>query len=257
MSKISAHFTPSSVTPLDKASFTPLYVQIQQQLTTRIRSGKLRPGHALPGEEELSRLFGVSRMTSRQALQGLKQDGLAHRERGRGTFVMEAKVEKDITHLMGFTAEMRALGKQASARVLEKKVSPATPQIAERLHLAVGAPVWMLRRLRLADRKPMAIEEVFLPLDRFPGLDKMDFSKLSLYEALRTKFSIRTRAADENIEARHATRAEALLMKVPPRTSLLVITRVLLDDAGVPIETARSLYRGDLYRAVFRLAATL
>jgi GntR family transcriptional regulator len=81
-------------------------------LLKMINSGKLRAGDSLPGEEELGHVYGVSRMTSRQALQVLKQQGFASRQRGRGTFVTQPKVEKDITHLSGFTAEMhrRAAG---------------------------------------------------------------------------------------------------------------------------------------------------
>jgi GntR family transcriptional regulator len=256
MKKTQTTLLDQSFTPLDKSSFTPLYFQIQTQLAQQIRGGRLKPGQGLPGEDELSRLFGVSRMTSRQALQGLKNEGLASRERGRGSFVLEPKVEKDITHLMGFTAEMHALGKQTSAQILAKKSVSATPQVAEQLRISVGAPTLMLRRLRLADKKPLAIEEVTLSLDRFPGLEKLNFANRSLYETLRTKYAVRTGAADETIEARAATKAESALMKIPVRSALLVIARTLLDEEGIPIEAARSLYRGDLYRAVFRLPAS-
>jgi GntR family transcriptional regulator len=92
--------------PLDKNSFTPMYFQIQTQLLKMIQSGQLRAGDSLPSEEEVSRVYGVSRMTSRQALQVLKSQGFASRHKGRGSFVSQPRVEKDITHLCGFTAEM-------------------------------------------------------------------------------------------------------------------------------------------------------
>jgi GntR family transcriptional regulator len=242
--------------PLDKSSFTPMYFQIQTQLLKMIQSGRLRPGDALPSEEELSRICGVSRMTSRQALQALKNQGLVSRHKGQGSFVNQPRVEKDITHLSGFTAEMRALGLKASSRVLESGVLPATAEVAEQLGIAVAAPIYRLLRLRLADGLPVAIEEIRLPLERFPGVEKLDFGRLSLYQTLRERYEIRVSRADEILEARSATKREAELLDLQARASLLVISRTLWSTDGLPVETAHSVYRGDRYRAVLRIPAT-
>jgi GntR family transcriptional regulator len=91
--------TALELDPLDKSSFIPMYFQIQAQLLKMINSGKLRVGDPLPSEEDLSHVYGVSRMTSRQALLALKNQGFASRHKGRGTFVTQPKVEKDIRHL--------------------------------------------------------------------------------------------------------------------------------------------------------------
>ena len=139
----------SAFIPLDKNSFEPLYYQIQSQLEQQIRSGQLAVDDPLPGEAELSRIFGISRMTSRQALQGLTTDGFAYRERGRGTFVRASKVEKHIAHLLGFSAEMRLLGLRASTKVLAKSVVTASAQIATSLQLQAASEVTMLHRLSL------------------------------------------------------------------------------------------------------------
>jgi GntR family transcriptional regulator len=242
--------------PLDKSSFTPMYFQIQTQLLQMIEAGRLRAGDPLPSEEELSRIYGVSRMTSRQALQALKSQGFASRHKGQGSFVSQPRVEKDITHLCGFTAEMRALGITATSRVLEAETLPASPELASQLGIAANAPIYRLRRLRLADELPIAVEEIRLPCDRFPGVEKLDFSRLSLYHTLRMRYGIRVSRADEILEARSATRREAELLDIPPRASLLVISRTLWSTDGLPVETAHSVYRGDRYRAVLRIPAT-
>jgi GntR family transcriptional regulator len=242
--------------PLDKNSFTPMYFQIQSQLLKMIESGRLRAGDALPSEEELSRICGVSRMTSRQALQVLKSKGFVSRQKGQGSFVSQPRVEKDITHLCGFTAEMRALGIRATSKVLDQEVSPATAEIASRLGISVNAPVYRLLRLRLAAELPVAIEEIRLPHNRFPGVEKLDFSKLSLYQTLRDRYEIRVSRADEILEARSANRREAELLSIQVRSSLLAISRTLWSTDGLPVETADSVYRGDRYRAVLRIPAT-
>jgi GntR family transcriptional regulator len=254
--QVAASRAKSDFEPLDKSSFTPMYFQIQSQLLALIQSGRLRPGDPLPSEEELSRIYGVSRMTSRQALQALKSLGLVSRQKGHGSFVSQPRVEKDIAHLSGFTAEMRALGMKASSRVLSSETTSATPGVAAKLGISVNASIYQLRRLRLSNGLPVAIEEICLPYGRFPGVDQLDFSRLSLYETLRDRYGIRVSRADEIIEARSATNREAQLLEIQPRASLLVISRTLWTTDDVPVETAHSVYRGDRYRAVLRIPAT-
>jgi len=242
--------------PLDKSSFTPMYFQIQAQLLKMIQSGQLRPGDALPSEDELSRTCGVSRMTARHALQSLKNQGFASRHKGQGTFVSQPRVEKDITHLSGFTAEMRALGLQPGSRILSAEMVPAPAEVASRFRVEAGAPMFNLRRLRLADGLPVAVEEVWLSREQFPGVDKIDFASSSLYQTLRERYGIRVSRADEILEARAASRHEAELLEIPRRSSVLVISRTLWDIDGKPVETAHSVYRGDRYRAVLAIPAT-
>jgi len=241
--------------PLDKKSFEPLYAQIQSRLKELIRTGEIGVNDSLPGEAELSRIFGISRMTARHALQGLTNEGLTYRERGRGTFVSPPKVEKEITHLLGFSAQIRLLGMKASTRVLASAVIPAEPSIAESLELSVHDEVLRLQRLRLADDEPIAIEEVWIPRSRFPGVEEIDFGKHSLYETLRDRYGVRIGSSRETIGARGATAEEARLLRIAPRSSLLEVSRTLLDVEGQPMEVAHSLYRGDRYRAVLTIPA--
>lgn len=240
-------------TPLNKDSYTPIYAQIQAQLLEMIRTGRLQPGDLLPSEEELSRIHGISRMTARQALQALKVKGFATRQKGRGTFVTQPKMEKDITHLAGFSAEMRFLGMTPSSRVLEAEIVAASEEIASRLLLNPGTSVFRLHRLRLADNVPLALEETYLPVDRFPGIQEIDFSRHSLYQVTHEQYGIQLGMADEVLEARSAARRESELLNVPLRSSLLVISRIMRSDEGTPIESTNSCYRGDRYRAKLRI----
>jgi GntR family transcriptional regulator len=242
--------------PLDKKSFVPMYYQIQSQLLQMIQTGKLRPGDALPSEDELRRACGVSRMTARHALQALESQGLALRHKGQGSFVSQPRVEKDIMHLSGFTAEMRALGLKPSSRVLNAETVLTTAEVASRLQIPIGSPGFYLRRLRCADGLPVAIEEVWLAREQFPGIDKLDFASISLYQTLRERYGIRVSRADEIIEARSANRQQAELLELPRNASLLAITRTLWSIDGKPVETAQSVYRGDRYRAVLAIPAT-
>jgi GntR family transcriptional regulator len=244
------------VRPLDKGGFIPLYFQIQRALMERIQAGELSEGDSLASEEELARIYQVSRMTARQALHGLKTKGYAFSQKGRGTFVTRPKLEKNIMHLRGFTEDMKHLGMVPSSKLIEQTVVQATADLAEKLKVEVDETVMRLRRLRLADGIPMALEVSHIPLRRFPGLEKTNFAKQSLYFILRENFNVRVAYADEVIEALPATREESELLTIPRRASILSITRVVITAEDIPIEAASSRYRGDRYRASVRIPTT-
>jgi GntR family transcriptional regulator len=238
---------------LNKLGFIPLYYQIQQTLLDRIASGELKEGDLLESEEELSRRYQVSRMTARQALQGLKARGYAVSERGRGTFVLKPKLSKSISRLESFTEEMRKKGIVPSSRLLEQRVSLPDMELAEHLKISLEDQVLHLRRLRFANEVPLAIEESNIPLHRFPGIDLLDFSDCSLYETMRDRYKVRLAWADETIEALPADAEESKLLTIPKHASLLCISRTLMGQDEKPLEFAISRYRGDRYRASLRV----
>ena len=244
-----------SVHASDKSGFIPLYYQIQQTLMEKIRSGQLIEGDPLASEEELARLYQVSRMTARQALHGLKSSGYAVSRKGRGTFVTRPKMEKNIMHLEGFTEDMKQRGMVPSSKMLEHVLIGATEAIAGKLKIKEGDPILKLRRLRFADRNPMAIEESQIPLRLYPGLDRYNFAKNSLYTVLRENYGVTVAWADEVIEAVPATREESDLLTIPKRASVLSISRLIMSSSDMPIEAACSRYRGDRYRASIRVPA--
>jgi len=244
-----------SVHALDKNGFIPLYYQIQQALMDKIRSGQLNEGDPLASEEELARLHQVSRMTARQALHGLKTGGYAVSRKGRGTFVTRPKMENNILHLQGFTEDMKQRGMVPSSHMLEHVVIDATEEIAGKLNMNEGDSILKLRRLRFADGTPMAIEESHIPLRLYPGLDRYDFQRNSLYTVLRDTYGVTVAWADEVIEAIPATREESELLTIPKRASVLSISRIIMSGTDMPIEAACSRYRGDRYRASIRVPA--
>src|SRR5277367_2450577 len=141
----------SPIRPLDKSGFIPLYYQIQRALMEKIDSGELMVGDPLASEEELARLYQVSRMTARQALHGLKTSGFAFSQKGRGTFVTRPKLEKNIMHLHGFTEDMKHLGMVPSSKLLEQTVVKATEELSQKLKVEPEEVVMRLRRLPWAD----------------------------------------------------------------------------------------------------------
>jgi GntR family transcriptional regulator len=242
-------------TMLDRQSVVPLYYQIQQFLLEQIHSGVFKPGEAISSEQEISARMGVSRMTVRQALKSLGNQGILYSQRGKGTFVSATKLEKNFRNVLSFSEEMRNGGSRPSSRVLSFAVAQANIKTAEALRMKADAKVISLRRLRLANGIPMAIEWSHLPLHLCPDLlDTFDPHK-SLYQTLAQRYGIHIAVTEEVAEAALATSEESRLLKIGKGSAVFHFVRTSYLRDGKPVEYVNSTYRGDRYRIANRLTA--
>src|ERR1700733_1453470 len=141
--------------PLDP---TPLYAQLETELAAGIATGLFPQGSQFPTEDELIERFKVSRTTVRKTIQNLASRGLVEIQRGKGTFVTEPKIRQDLTELTGFVEDMMALGRKPTARLPDKGAVPASKTVAQRLGLPLGAQVYRIQRVRLADGVAMSFD---------------------------------------------------------------------------------------------------
>jgi GntR family transcriptional regulator len=223
---------------------TPAYLIIEQELRRLIAAAK--PGDPLPSDADLCARFGVSRMTARQAVQRLAADGLLYRVSGRGTFVAQDPVHRQMNTLLSFTDEMARRGLEASSKMLESAVRPGTDEEVLALRLSRGSQVVAIRRLRLADDVPMAVENVRLPAVCASVLGA-DLEHGSLHAALEGMGRTPVHAHG-TLTAAAADADEAALLSVPVGAPLLVEQRRILDQTGVPVELTESRYVGGRYR---------
>lgn len=224
--------------------YLPHYRRIEQALRERIAA--LRPGERLPSDAELRAEFGVSRMTARNAMQRLAEEGLIAREPGRGSFVAEPPAHRRANRLMTFTREMVRRGLVPSSQLLTRTVRTATPEESAALALPAHAPVVHVRRARCADGRPMAIESSVLIGACADVVMAADLEHGSLHEALlRAGFTLRRGSGTIGAEA--ATADDAHLLEVPIGHPLLVERRIIADVHGRRIEATESRYPGDRY----------
>jgi GntR family transcriptional regulator len=222
-------------------------------LRSQIEKGELRFGDVIPGERELSESLNVSRMTLRAAIDELVDEGLLVRQRGRGTVVSHVRINKQaqVAGFMSFSEEMRARGLEPSSRILAFKSEIADAAVAAQLDLTLGAQVILLKRVRLANGDPMALERCYVPYERFSTLLKFDLSKRSLYDILENEFDTRPTMCQETVEAVALDAPEARDLHVKRGEPALLVTRVTRDARGNLIEAEQTLYRSDRYRMVF------
>ncbi len=224
----------------------PLYLQIKTVIQKQIETGELQIGDRASSERELSETFNVSRMTARQALKELEQEGYLERIRGRGSFVAVPKVQESLLELVSFSEDMRRRGLKASSKVLSITVQTPERQIASRLEISLSTKVFCLERLRYAASSTMSYEKSYLPETLVPNLDKEDLNN-SLYQLLASKYDIRLSAAEQSLEGLMANQHQAKLLEVPIGSVLLKLERVSRDEQAKPVEFVQAFYRADRY----------
>jgi len=234
---------------IDKDSPIPYYFQVEQILESNIRSGRWRPEERIPTEEELCRLFMVSRSVIRQALKDLEIRGLVWRAPGKGTFVARPKVQESLIQtLSGFYEDAVAQGRRPTSRILEQKVIPATAELAQLLQLDVGDPVIFINRVRLLDGEPHILSLTHVPFERCPGLVHEDLTKRSLYATLEGKYGLHITHGRRIVEAVIATDEEAALLEIKPGAPLILLRSLSYLADGAPIEYDIGKHRGDRTR---------
>jgi GntR family transcriptional regulator len=233
-----------------ETSVQPRYLQIANHIADNIRSGDLGVGDQLPTERQLAEELGVSRMTVRQALGVLAQQGLINSQHGIGNFVTRPMLEQPVDILIGFSDNMLKKGIRPSAQLLDLKSTSADQLLSTELQIPFGDPVFAIRRLRFADNMPMALEYSYFPERYVPGLDQHDLEQRSIYAILTEEYKIALAGAVQTLEPVVALAYQARLLQIPKGAPLMLITRTSSDDRQRIVEYAKDLYRGDCFRFI-------
>jgi GntR family transcriptional regulator len=231
-----------------KSGPLPRYYQLREIIRERIVSGDWSPGALIPSERELCERYGISRMTARQSITDLVIEGLLYREQGKGTYVGRPKIAQQLLRLTGFTEDMKVREQRPGARVLTAEMWSADQETAERLRIRIGQPVYLLRRLRLADAEPLALETSCISFIGCERLLNNDFERDSLYQSLETIYDMPPIEAEQELEADIAREEESFHLGIALGSPVLRTRRVTTTRRNQPIEYATSVYRGDKYR---------
>jgi GntR family transcriptional regulator len=239
---------------IDPTDALPLYAQVESSLAARISDGTFPPGSRLPNEEDLIIRYAVSRTTIRQTIQNLIRRGLVEIRRGKGTFILQPKITQELTELSGFVEDMQALGRHASARLLDKQIVPASESVARKLALAPGTPVVRIQRVRLADNAPLSFDETHLPREIGEKILENDLETEPIFSLLEQKYNTPLVEAEYCLEAVAADTTVARALGIGVGSPIFLIERTSYTTGHRPIDYEKLYYRGDQIRFVTRLA---
>lgn len=233
-------------------STTPLHIQVRETIRKQVRDGELidKTGRLMT-EAELGKHFGVSRITIRNAIKPLVDEGMFARERGRGTFLRTNQPENWVGRLMGFSETIKDAGYKPGAKVLQQGMTNRhDAEVRERLR---ERAVWQLKRLRFADDTPIAIEHAFYPPDIGIELEKRDLIDILMYRVFETELGFDIKDAQQTISACVADATTAKLLGVSVGNPLLSIERLTTCAQGRPLELLRSVYLPEYFRLSINL----
>jgi len=240
---------------INKFSSIPLYIQLRNSIRTAIEDGTLKDKEKLPTEFELCETFHISRPVVRQAYAELLTQGVIIRQKGKGTFVNKQIINRSFTsELYNFTGEMERQGKKPKTKVLVVEVIHSDPFVFPLLQVSEGAQVLHFKRLRLADDVPVYIEDSYVDLKQFPGLEKVDFGTNSLFALFETKYNRPVHKTYNVYTAMLVSDNDAILLDVEKRSAAHRVQSMTYDALGRCMEVSIAYFPGErnMYDVVVR-----
>jgi len=243
MTVAAVHGDAFSSIALDRASAVPLHEQIYQELQRMIVNHALAPDQMLPREIDLAGILDVSRGTVRQAITRLANDGLVYRTSGRGTFIKAQRSDYPLSHLIGFTEQMTAEGRQPGSQVvavteIDVHRGPAGVEFPAKVDRLLR-----IDRVRKTDDEPVALEELYLPYPRFAGLRDLDLNTVSVYAAVEHHFAVTLAGGRFQLDVGTLPSRHAALLDEAVGAPVFLMTGAVTDDRGDTVLAVISRYR--------------
>ena len=220
---------------LDSDRIEPLYKQLKEVLLKGIYSQELQHYQKIPSEAELANTYNISRITVRNAISELVDEGVLIRKQGKGTFVSGATLERDFHTIVGYSESMRQQGYDPSRVILEKRVISNDPDgVKTALKLTEKDELIHIRRLLLANGEPLIFENTYYPM-KFSFLLEKDLSVTSTYQILRDRLGITPFKALRTIGIAYADSMKAELLHVKEDMPLLEVHEHVFEKNEEPI----------------------
>lgn len=233
---------------ISKTSTLPLYHQIKDLIKDMIKNEELKPGDSVPSERELSKIHQVSRMTANKAVSELVDEGILYREKGKGTFVSKPKQSQELEYLKSFTQDMKEKGLTSRTEILEFEIENIDLALREKMNLDFSVErVIRIKRLRVVEDEPFAIEIVWIPLKYAPDLTKGRLEGKSLYNVLKTDYGHVPFYAKQAIKPIIVSKSDAAILKIKKGDLALIFNRRTYLENEELIEYTETINRCDRY----------
>lgn len=225
----------------------PKHHRVYLVLRQQIDDGTYGPAALMPSEASLAERFGVSRITIRKAMERLVREGSVDRARGKGTFARPVAARSPVAaSLSGSIENLIALGLETEVRVIEFGYAPAPVEVCQAMGCATGTTMQRALRVRSLHGRPFSHLTTWLPEDIGRTFDRAALETMPILQLIELA-GHRIATARQTISACHAPPDVAGLLQIEPGSALLWVRRIVLDEAGRPVEWIRGLYRPDTY----------
>lgn len=230
---------------LDRNSPQPLHAQLEEIIKQRIEDEEWQSNSSIPSENELSRMYGISRMTVRSVITRLVHEGLLYSVPGKGTFVSSPKIISKPLSQMGIREQLEKMGYETSTKLISIEKIAAPVKVAKELSIGTNTEVYVVKRLRYVKGEPLSIHTSYIPVTLCPELDSKDLEGMQLCHILEREYQYEIAKIVETLESTMATSAEEKLLLVKKGFALLLLENIVYGKNGLPIEYTKVLFRGD------------
>ncbi len=237
---------------IDREDHQKLYLQLFEILKKKIESSEWPIGSQIPTEEELCKLFGVSRATVRTAVLELVRHGYLKRQQGKGTFIFRNVVSEGLTMLTDFRELLFEEGLNFSTHVLARTVIMPIEDLDVKLDIPKDKHIIYIKRLRSVDNEPVLLQESYIPYHVCPLLLEEDIAQQSLFDLFEKKYGIRITRVKNYIEITYLSADEARLIGLPEGSPAILMTQYFYSGETLVMYT-RSIKRTDRFKFLMEL----
>ncbi len=230
---------------LNRYDAMPLYVQLKNIIREKISSEEWPPNSMIPSENELSRIYGISRMTVRSVITQFVTEGLLYRIQGKGTFVSDNKIEISGLHYVGIRSQLEEMGHQVSTKLISCDITQADNYLSKKLEIIPGEDVYAIRRVRAANGVNISYHKSFVPVRLCPGLENRDLEGEQLCTTISTNYLLTRSKVVETLESYIADERKADYLNVYPGYPLILLQDQIYSADNTIFEYTRVYFRGD------------
>lgn len=230
--------------PLDKTIPIPLYYQLIEVIQNYINEHD--DSFPIPTENDLCKIYEISRPTVRQAINELVTEGLIVREKGRGSFINKKKIPQDfLLNIISFNDEMQSKGLKPDTKVLAFCSRKPTPEVMKNLRIKSTDSTYFLSRLRSINGEPIVLVNTYLPSNLTKGILRKNMEKESLYHIIEHDFGYKILRTLRTLEIRKAGKYEASLLNMKEGDPIHFIQTIAFIENDTPIEFSTAYYSGE------------
>ena len=215
----------------DGDASAPAYRRVKDHVLTHILAGDWQVGERIPSEHDLKAQFGVARMTVHRAIRELTEEGYVSRTVGAGTFVVDRRVMGSSIPIRDIADEAGATGRRVRVHLMSRFRSRASPEVAARLRVAPGHPLFCATLVRWIGNTPLQLEERWVNAALAPAFEEIDLERGSPDDHL-LRLLPKTRASHE-VAAVVPKGKERRILALSPGEACLRLTSILMVEDEV------------------------
>ena len=229
----------------DEISYkSPMYLQLREVIRKKIEEGEFQPGTSIPSENELAAIYSINRLTVRNAMSKLVNEGILKRVQGKGVYVVPDRVERDLEKLVGFVQVTREKKQALQNKILVKAERKAGNKFSLIFGIEPDDPIFYIKRLTCTGEEPISLDEIHIPKYLVPNLENIDLSVFTLFQAYKLN-GIKAIRANQTLDLTTLEPNDARTLGIISNVAVMLFECTSFDEQGRVMEFTRTYTRGD------------